>query len=186
MSITAVVTGLVIMLVRLIKKIPRRLVVFLWAIPFLRMVIPFGLNSAYSLMSLLSEFATKTIVVYEPVDNVKISMMNSIMAADTYFPITYKVNVLEDVFQVASVIWIIVAVAIVLVLVVTYLITINEIKDSMHLKDNIYISEEIISPAVYGIVKPKIYCRCRTKTEIWSLCCCTKKCIYEVGTICGE
>ena len=108
MSITAAITGVIIMLVRLMKKIPRRLTVFLWIIPFLRMVFPLGLNSPCSLMSLLSKITTKTIVVYQPADNVAFSMMNSVMAADTYFPITYKVNIFEKVFDIASVIWIIV------------------------------------------------------------------------------
>ena len=156
MSITAAITGVLIMLVRLIKKIPRRMTVFLWIIPFLRMTFPFGLNSPYSMMSLLSRITTKTIVVYQPTDDLTFSMMNSVMAADTYFPITYKVNVLENIFGVASVIWIIVLLAILLMLVVTYFTTINEIKDSTHLRDNIYLSEKIVSPAVYGIVKPKI------------------------------
>lgn len=156
MSITAALTGVLIMLVRRIKQIPRRLTVFLWLIPFLRMIIPFGLNSPYSLMSLLSKITTKSIVVYQPAEDIAFSMMNSVMAADTYFPITYKVDILENIFGVASVIWIIVSLAILLMLVVTYVTAIYEIKDSTHLRDNIYISEKIISPAVYGIVKPKI------------------------------
>ncbi len=156
MSITAAITGALIMLVRLIKKIPRRITVFLWIIPFLRMMFPFGLNSPYGLMSVLSKVATKTIVVYQPTDDIAFSMMNSVMAADTYFPITYKVNILEDIFGVASVIWIIVSLAILLLLVVTYFTTIYEIKDSTHVRDNLYLSEKIVSAAVYGIVKPKI------------------------------
>lgn len=156
MSITAAVTGVLVMLVRLAKKIPRRLTVFLWVIPFLRMTFPFGLNSRYSLMSLLSKITTKTIVVYQPADDVAFSVTNCVMAADTYFPITYKVSILENIFSVASVIWIIVSLAILLTLAVTYVTTIYEIKDASHLKDNIYFSEKIISPAVYGIVKPKI------------------------------
>ena len=156
MSITAALTGVLIMLIRLIKKIPRRLMVFLWAIPFLRMTVPFGLNSPYSLMALLSQISTKTIIVYQPAEDLAFSMMNSVMAADTYFPITYKVNVLETIFSVASVIWIVVSLAILLMLAVTYFTTLYEIKDSTHLRENIYLSEKIISPAVYGIVKPKI------------------------------
>ena len=31
-----------------------------------------------------------------------------------------------------------------------------EIKDSIHWKDNIFLSEKVISPAAYGIVKPRI------------------------------
>ena len=156
MSITAAITGVLIMLVRLINKIPRRLTVFLWIIPFLRMTVPFGLNSPYSLMSLISKITTKTIVVYQPTDNIAFSMMNSIMAVNTYFPITYKVNVLEDIFGVASVIWILVSLAILLTLAVTYFTAIYEIKASTPLRDNIYLSGKTISLAVYGIVKPKI------------------------------
>jgi len=156
MSITSALTGLIIMLVRLIKRIPRRLTVLLWAIPFLRMILPIGLGSPYSLMTLLSGIATKTVVVYKAADDVSFSMMNSVMAADTYFPITYKVNVLENVFGVASVVWIIVALAIILMLTVTYFTTIYELKDATHIRDNIYISDKVITPAVYGIIKPKI------------------------------
>jgi len=156
MSITAAITGVIIKLISLIKKIPRRVTVFLWIIPFLRMAVPFGLNSPYGLMSLISKLTTKTIVVYQPTENIAFSMTNSLMAANTYFPITYKVNMLEDIFRVASVVWIIVSMAILLMLIVTYFATIYEIKDSIHLKDNIYLSEKITSPAVYGIIKPKI------------------------------
>ncbi len=156
MSITAALAGVLIMLVRLVKQIPRRFTVLLWAIPFIRMTIPFGLNSPYSLMSLLSKITTKTIVVYHPTEDVSFSMMNSVMAADTYFPITYKVDILENIFNVASIIWIIVSLAIILMLTVTYFTTIYEVKDSTHLRDNIYLSEKVMSPAVYGIIKPRI------------------------------
>ena len=156
MSIMAAITGIFVMLIRLVKKIPRRLMVVLWVIPFLRMTVPFGLNSPYSLMTLLSKITTKTIVVYQPTEDVGFSVTNCVMAADTYFPITYKVNILENIFKVASVIWIIVCLAILLMLAVIYFTTLYEIKDAAHLRDNIYLSEKIISPAVYGIIKPKI------------------------------
>ena len=156
MSITAAITGVLIMLLRLIKKVPRRIAVFLWAIPFIRMAVPFGLNSPYSLMSLLSRVTTRTVVVYQPAEGVAFSMMNSAMAANSYFPITYKVDLLENIFSVASVIWIIVSLAITLILVVMYFTTIYEIRDAAHLGNSIYLSDKITSPAVYGIVRPKI------------------------------
>lgn len=156
MSITATVTGMLILLIRLIKKFPRRITVFLWIIPFLRMTIPFGLSSPYSLMSLISKFTTKTVVVYQPTEDLSFSMINSVMAADTYFPITYKVNLLENIFGVASVIWIIISSAVLLMLIATYFSTLYELRDSIRLNDGIYLSKKVLSPAVYGIVKPKI------------------------------
>ncbi|MCH5204580.1 MAG: peptidase M56 BlaR1 [Oscillospiraceae bacterium] len=156
MSITSAVTGLAVMLIRLIKKLPKRIAVFLWLIPFFRMTVPFGLNSPYSLMSLLSKITTKTITVYRPAEDVSFSMTNFVMAANSYFPITYRVNILEKVFDIASVIWMIVYLAILLMLTVMYFTTLYEIKDATRLRDNIYLSDKIISPAVYGIIKPKI------------------------------
>lgn len=156
MSITAALTGVLILLIRQIRKIPRRITVFLWAIPFLRMTIPLGLNSSYSLMSLLSRITTRTVVVYQPTEGIAFSMMNSVMAANSYFPITYKVNLLERVFQIASVIWIIASLAILMMLTVIYCTTIHEVKDSIHLRDNIYLSDKVVSPAVYGILRPRI------------------------------
>ena len=156
MSITASITGLLIMLFRRIKKIPGRVAVFLWAIPLLRMLFPIGLNSRYSLMSLLSKFATKTITVFQPVENVDFSMTNYLGTAETYFPITYKTNVLENIFSVASAVWIVGVLAILLVLIVTYCRTMRESRDAKHLRDNIFLSEKIGFPAVYGIIKPKI------------------------------
>ncbi len=156
MSITAALTGLLIMLVRLIKRIPRRLTTVLWIIPFLRMTIPLGLDSPYSLMSLLSKITTKTVVVFQPIEDISFSMMNSVMAANSYFPITYKVNILEKIFSVASVIWAVVALAIILMLTAIYFTTLYEIKDSKHLRDNIFLSEKITSPAAYGILRPII------------------------------
>ena len=156
MGITAALTGALIMLVRLVKWIPRRITTLLWIIPFLRMAIPIGLDSPYSLMSLLSKVTTKTIVVFQPTEDISFSMTNSVMAANSYFPITYKVNILENIFSVASVIWAVVTLAIILMLTVIYFTTLYEIKDSKHLRDNIFLSEKITSPAVYGILRPKI------------------------------
>ena len=156
MSITAAITGMLVVLIRSVRRIPRRMTVLLWAIPFLRLTVPIGLNSPYSLMTLLSRYATKTVVVYQPANDVSFSMMNSVMAADSYFPITYKVDLLEQVFGIASVVWIIGFLVIALTLGVLYVTTLHEMKDAQCFRDNIYVSEKITSPAVYGIFKPKI------------------------------
>ncbi len=156
MSITASITGILVILIRKIRKIPRRFTTLLWYIPFIRLLFPIGLNNPYSLMSLLSRVTTKTVVVYQPIDEVSFSMMNSVMAANSYFPITYKVNILEQIFKTASFVWIIISIAIILTLIVIYFTTLHELKDAKHFCDNVYLSEKIVSPAVYGIIKPKI------------------------------
>lgn len=156
MSIVASFMGLIVMLLRKIRFIPRRVSVFLWIIPFLRMTVPVGLNSPYSLMSLVSRFTTRTVTVYQPSDDIAFSFSNSIRAAESYSPITYKVNILGTVFSVAGMIWIVVSLALLIALTLIYVSTKNAVADSRHLESNMFFSDKVDSPAVYGIIRPKI------------------------------
>lgn len=156
MSITAAVTGIPVMLIRRIRRIPRRFVVFLWLIPFLRMAVPIGLNSPYGLMALLSRVVTRAVVVCEPAEGVAFSMMNSVKAADAYFPIAYKSEAIGDVFRTASVVWLAVTLALFLTLTIAYIATLRACRGATRLHNGAYRSQSVASPAVYGIIKPKI------------------------------
>lgn len=156
MSIAATICMVPVWLVRLIKKIPRRIFVWLWLVPLVRMCIPVGITSKYGIMALLSRFTTKTVTVVQIGNDSALTMMNHVMGANSYFPITYKVNLLEDLFNVTAVIWLVVALAAILTMTVIYLITLGEVKDAQKLKENVYISDKIKTPAVYGITNPKI------------------------------
>lgn len=156
MSIVASFMGLIVLLIRKIRFIPRRVSVFLWIIPFLRMAVPVGLNSRYSLMSLVSRLMTKTVTVYQPSDDIAFSFSNSIRAAESYSPITYKVNILGTVFSVAGMIWTVVSLALLIALTIIYVSTKNAVADSRLLESNIFFSDKVDSPAVYGIIRPKI------------------------------
>lgn len=156
MSLAATICMIPVFLLRFIKKIPRRFFVWFWSIPFFRLCIPVAVSSKYGIMALLSNFATKTITVYEFYKGPSFSTMNIVMLADTYFPITYKVNVLEKLFNIASVIWLAVALIVVITVFIIYFTSIVVNKKARHLEGNVYLSEKIKTPAVYGIIKPKI------------------------------
>ena len=156
MSIAATICVMPLLLLRLIKKIPRRIFIWLWLVPFIRMCIPVGISSKYGIMALLSKFTTKTVTIVQIGDDSAFTMMNLVTGANSYFPITYKVNLLEDLFNIASVVWLVVALAAILALAIIYFVTLGEARDAKKLKNNIYISDKIKTPAVYGIIKPKI------------------------------
>ncbi len=153
MSLSASLAGIVILLLRSIKRIPRRVICLLWAIPLIRLIIPVGVSGKYSLMSLISRFTTKTVTVFE---KPRLTSTNYIMAADSYFPISYKVNILEDVMNVGFFVWAVVALALIIALVFIYFSTMKELKDAERLKNNIYFSDKVNTPAVYGVIKPRI------------------------------
>ena len=156
MSIVAALTIGIIALIGLVKRIPRRVMAWLWLIPALRMTVPLGLSSPYSLMSLLSRITTKTVIVLQSMPEMDLSMMNCTMAANSYFPITYKTTTLAYVFTTASVVWLIVSLAILLLLAVLYITTLHELKDARPFGENIYLSDKVASAVVYGILRPKI------------------------------
>lgn len=156
MSIAAAVTGVPVLLARLVKRLPRRVLIILWAIPYARMVLPIGLNSPFSLMSLLSGLTAKTVAVFQPGDQVRFSMMNFTMAAESYFPLIYKSNMLETIFRAASMVWLLGALALLSLLAAAYAAAFREIRDARPLRENIYLSEKVTAPAVYGIFRPRI------------------------------
>ena len=155
MSISAAICGIPILLIRMIKKIPRRVSVFLWLIPFIRMLLPVGIAGKYGLMTFISRFTTKTVTVFE-VDDFILTATNCIMAADGYEPITYKTDLLEGLFGAASWIWLVVGLALLIAFLIIYTVTLGELSDARRLEGNVYISEKVTSPALYGILKPRI------------------------------
>ncbi len=157
MSIIGSVAGLFVLLLRLIKALPRRFINLLWAIPLLRFCIPVGLGGRYGLMSLLPRYVVKTVPVSDgAAPFFGISAMNSLQAASGYFPITYKIDLLADVFRYASIVWAVIAAALLIAMTVIYISTLSELKGAERLHGNVYCSDKITSPAVYGVFRPKI------------------------------
>ncbi len=153
MSIVASLTGIIILLLRSVKRIPRRVICFLWALPLVRMLVPIGVSGKYSLMSIISRFTTRTVTVTEQPYT---TMTNCIMAAEDYFPITYKVNIIEEVMRVGFFVWITVALALIIAITLIYFSTMKELRGAERIRDNIFVSDKVSTPAVYGIIKPRI------------------------------
>lgn len=161
MSITASAIGLLIMLLRQIKQIPRFGIYVLWSLVFLRFVFPIAFSSEASILNLVRSFIKKVVAV--PIissvsgnESVKLSITNTIGTAKSYFPVTYKNDYLEMIFRIASFVWIIAAVAAVLTVIILYFLSSSELREAEHIKDNIYISSALQSPMVIGIFKQKI------------------------------
>ena len=154
MSIIGSLAGLLVLLIRFIKKIPRRLVAFLWIAPFLRFVLPFGINSRFSIMAFLPH---KTVKFVELSDS-GLTSANMVMVADPYSPIVYRYEykTFEKVFGIAFIVWLSVAIGLILYFALIYHTTVRELRDSKKLFDNVYSSDKIVSPALYGVFRPRI------------------------------
>jgi len=163
MSVAACFVIVALLLIRLIKPLPRRLVYPLWALAFFRLAVPFTLSSDWSFFNLtgglikrlitIETITQGTIVISRPENW---ATMNFIGAAETYVPIEYKTESLRNIFVVSSLIWLIVAVAALLVWIILYLLTRNELRKAVLIRDNIYRSDLLLSPVIVGFVRPRI------------------------------
>ena len=155
MSLAASISGLIVLGLRAIPRLPRRFACWLWLIPLFRMWIPVGMGSRFSLMTLLSKLTTRTVVVWERGD-MSFAFTNMVMAANSYFPVTYRINLLEHLFRTVAVIWLAVAAAILISFAVLYVTTKRELRDAVRLQENVFLSDKVTSPALYGIFRSRI------------------------------
>ena len=169
MSISGSIAGLVLLLVRKIKKIPRRIVYALWIVPFLRFALPFSLSYEYSVAELLKKATHRIVTVYPRdwmfIDEIPYTYMNSVGAAVDYFPITYKTNSLRVFFECASAVWYVMAALVIMVVAVAYVIAMRNVRKSTYVKEGIYVSEAVKSPAVFGIIRSRIIFPAGTDVE---------------------
>lgn len=167
MSILGTLTLFIVLLIRSIKFIPRSIVFCSWVIPFIRMVIPFGLASHFSIINILDGFLVKTVYV----SNTSLSSVNSLQFAESYYPVTYKNDILDNIFYFAAYVWLIIAIILIVVFAIYYIRALSEVRALTKRDDNIYISETAASPYVIGIIRPKIILSAFVKSgEEYILC----------------
>lgn len=159
MSLTSSFIIIAMMLLRLFKPLPKRIVYPLWIFAFFRLVFPFALSSKWSLFNYTGKLVKRLITVETvgPLHGLeKWSFMNMIGAAERYTPIVYRTESLRRIFTIGSTLWVITAIALLLAACILYILTLSELKKSVKIKGNLYRSEMLLSPILTGIVRPKI------------------------------
>lgn len=156
MSITASIIGMLIIMLRFIKRIHKFVIYSLWSLVFLRLLIPFSFSSEISLFNLIKTHIKVITLPTPSTQNIDVTLLNSIGAANSYSPIIYKTNTLKNIFNTASFIWFLGVVLTLLFILILYYFSIAEFNKATHFKDNIYINDRIQSPIVFGIFKAKI------------------------------
>lgn len=156
MSMIASVYGVIIYFLRYIRSLPRTAVYYLWFVVLLRMLCPVGISSKFSLMNLLSGLADRAIVRTVPVEELSLSLANTIRGAQTYAPITYKTDTLEAFFRAASILWIIPALALILTVILLYHATVSELRKASLLREDLYEGDMVNTPVTAGIIQPRI------------------------------
>ena len=162
MSISASYIVLAVLLLRLLlKKAPKWISVLLWGIVAVRLVCPFSIESVLSLIP-SSEVVSPTIMTDKtPTINTGIPIINSTLnpiISESFTPHPGdSANPLQIWIPVLTTIWIVGMVALLIYTVISFAKVKRKIGTAVLYKDNIYQSENVVSPFVLGFIKPKIY-----------------------------
>ena len=163
LSISASWLVLVVLALRLVlKRAPKWVNVLLWGMVALRLMLPFSIESALSLIP-SAETLSPEVVRFDPaptitsgvtiIDNaVNPSLSESFAAA----PLA-SVNPLYVWTYLAGWVWLIGLGAMLLYALVSYLRLRRRVSVSLCVRENIYLCDAISSPFILGVVKPRIY-----------------------------
>ena len=163
LSISASWLVLVVLALRLVlKRAPKWVNVLLWGMVALRLMVPLSIESALSLIP-SAETLSPEVVRFDPaptitsgvefIDNaVNPSLSESFAAA----PLA-SVNPLYVWTYLAGWVWLIGLAAMLLYALVSYLRLRRRVSASIPLRENIYVCDEVPSPFILGIVRPRIY-----------------------------
>ena len=148
---------LLVWVLRLIKPLPRRVVFLLWLGPLVRLTMPFGVSLPWSVMSLLKRLGSKTVIVSGiRFEEFKVLTLNSVGAAERYFPIVYKTDRLAKLFEFCTWIWILGAAICAMSMIALYVLSLRQLRDATQLRGRICVSETVVTPGLFGILRPKI------------------------------
>ena len=162
MSISASWLVLVVLILRFVlKKAPKWVNILLWGIVAIRLICPFSFESALSLIPSAETFPEKVIsgpsfdvqTGITPVDN----RINDYLG-DRYFEgVTVPANNGNNIMPILTIVWTIGILLLVAYTVISYWRLRRKVDTAVRYKDNIFQSENVKSPFVLGIIKPRIY-----------------------------
>lgn len=162
MSITASFMIIAAVLLRaLLKKTPKWICCVLWAFVAVRLIFPFSLESAFSLIPSAETVSPNIIYSERPTINSGIPALNSTVnpvISEAFAPGSVgSATPLFNITRVASAFWFAGLVIMLCYALISYIILYRKVRPSLKLRENIYLCDGIASPFILGIIKPRIY-----------------------------
>ena len=163
LSISASWLVLAVLVLRLVsKRSPKWVNVLLWGIVALRLMLPFSIESALSLIP-SAETLSPEVVRFDPAPTITsgVSIIDNAVnpSLSGHFAATPEasVNPLYVWTEIAGWVWLIGLGAMLLYALVSYLRLRRRVSVSLPIRNRIYLCDAISSPFILGVVKPHIY-----------------------------
>ena len=162
MSISAGWLVLAVLALRLIlKKVPKWVNVLLWGIVAIRLICPFSIESALSLIPSRETISPEIMMDWTPEITTGIApidqAVNPVISTSFAPSPGASVNPLQILIPVAANLWLLVVLILLAYTAISYLSLRSKLRTAVILRDNIFQCETVSSPFVLGILKPRIY-----------------------------
>ena len=162
MSITASYIVLAVILFRyLLRKAPKGLTILMWAAVGIRLILPFSFESIFSLIPSANTLPENIVYTTTPYIDSGISFLNQSVnpiISGSFSPNpTNSVNPLQIWLFVGAIVWVVGIIAMLIYTILSYLKIDLKVREAVKFKDNIYLCDNISSPFILGVIKPKIY-----------------------------
>ena len=160
MSITASIVALAVMLMRIpLKKAPKIFSYALWGVVLFRLVFPFSIESAFSLMPTSTHIISQDII---PAQNLGIQLAGTPINTTIYNPMPIagqgnETNLVISAIEIASYVWLVGFIVLLVYAVMGYVSLKRRVRFATLVQDNIFESDRIKTPFVFGFIRPKIY-----------------------------
>lgn len=162
LSISASWLVLAVLILRIVlKRAPKWVNVLLWGIVAVRLISPFSIESTMSLIPSAETIPMNIELDAAPAIDSGIEAINSainpVISASFAPQPSDSANPLQAGIRIASILWIAGIVAMLLYAAVSYWRLRRMVDTAVLYRDNIFQSENVSSPFVFGFIRPKIY-----------------------------
>ena len=162
MSISASWLVLAVLMLRLVlKKAPKWVNVLLWGIVAVRLICPFSIESALSLIPSRETIPPEIMMDWTPEISTGIAPLDQVVnpvITQSFAPTPgASANPLQILIPVVANLWLLGVAVMLAYTVISYLSLKHPLSTAVMLRDNIFQCETVHSPFVLGIVRPRIY-----------------------------
>ena len=162
MSISAGWLVLAVLILRLIlKKAPKWINVLLWGIVALRLICPFSIESALSLIPSQETISPEIMMDWTPEITTGIESLDQVVnpvISTSFAPEpSASANPLQILIPVAANIWLLGVLAMLVYTAVSYISLRRKLRTAVILRNSIFQCETVQSPFVLGVFRPRIY-----------------------------
>ncbi len=162
LSFTAGWLIIAVILIRVIlKRAPKRMRCLLWGLVALRLAVPFHIESALSLVPSADTIPADIEYAKVPQVDTGVPAINTVLnpvMEQSFSPApAASANPLQILIPICAVVWLAGIGIMLLYALFSFVLLKRKVAASVLLQENIYVCDEVKSPFILGIVRPKIY-----------------------------